>query len=554
MAEVQNRWTETESDWSHTGDTSWTDVTSASISDTNFDNGSDYLILVSAMIATSDSNTGVGVKVLHGSTDFAASEWLIEPQESVGSPPRSRQSYCWFTNWTAVSGEGIKVQGVVGNAGQTVYINYVQMFALKLDDLTENTDYFFSEESTPVAIDDTTWVDGASLTISSPSGSDDYLVFGTHRFSNIEIGDNQELRINGSGGVTDTDTWESWEAEQTEDRVLQTLFWVYTPSATSTTFKVQSRLDGSGDSDRSHSKVFALRLDYFDQHVFSTDAREPDSGSITATDYGEEVFSQSYTPNQTENVLVLHQWRCNHDSTWRSFRTRLQEDGDDEPDNQTTLGYRFNANHDLTDREALFIMQRNQLSSATNWDVDASADGASEGFLERCIIACISMNPASTGQTGSANLATATASAFQPTADGTGGITTGVGLATGTATAPQSSADGTGTVTRPVNLATTAAIGFQASATLGTAPQTGLANLATASAIGFQPAADATGTVTEALPLAEATAAAFQAVGSLGGAVPQTVTANLATATATAFQPTAEGTGVATVQVIALRQ
>jgi hypothetical protein len=135
-----------------------------------------------------------------------------------------------------------------------------------------------------------------------------------------------------------------------------------------------------------------------------------------------------------------------------------------------------------------------------------------------------------TGVTGDANLATSTATAFQPAA---AGIATGdANLATSTATAFQPAA--AGIATGDANLATSTATAFHPSVT--GASVTGDANLATSTATAFQPAA--AGIATGDANLATSTATAFHPSVIQ---FPATGDANLATSTVTAFTCTTTG-------------
>jgi len=83
------------------------DIPSVSIADTFFNTGEKYLIIASAQLDANNNSDETGITTLHGSTEFDGADQFIE--HDPGSIPK-RNDYFYWTVWTAVASEGIKMQ------------------------------------------------------------------------------------------------------------------------------------------------------------------------------------------------------------------------------------------------------------------------------------------------------------------------------------------------------------------------------------------------------------------------------------------------------------
>ena len=540
MAEIDSDYYDVETDFTQTSSAgTWDAVTNATIPSTDFTVGRKYLLIVTGQFGSIDDRDVIGVRTLHGSTVFPSSLYL---HESCFDDDNSRSSYFWFTVWTAVSTEGISVELTNLEASRSRSVDQVTLFKMEIsEDLTEDTDwrYAFTDDSgSPVDLG-TTYASLTTETWTPATNGDPWLVMA---YIHTASGGNNNLmyfRINVSGGASSTAIEHYIDGEDSDERRVLAGWWVWDLSNTSTSISAQGMEEGApGWHTIDYSAVFAINLAKFDQEDAGFNSVSGGTGTSselsTTPDYNDTMAETTWTPNQDENIVILSQ--CFGESTSSGLQTvvrqRQTRDGTDAPGTQTSDNYDFHVRHSTDDRVFWGILARESVTSAAGqktWECQASSNVSDTYCYCRGILAW-SMSLASTGQTGTCNLAIATASAFQPTAQED--VTESVVLATATATAFQPTA--WEDVTETVNLATATATAFQPTATTA---QTGSANLATATATAFQPTAQED--VTEAVNLATATATAFQATGSLEGAG-QTGDANLATATATAFQPTAQ--------------
>ena len=136
----------------HTGDFVWTDIPGATIDSGNFTTGRKYLILTSVWFDSGSSGNNAALVVQHGSTNFTESFTSLE---SANSPRQYKIT--WFTVWTAVASEGIKMQQrLYENSGATVRSDQIKLLAIELsEELNEGTDWTFSHDSSSRSLDTT---------------------------------------------------------------------------------------------------------------------------------------------------------------------------------------------------------------------------------------------------------------------------------------------------------------------------------------------------------------------------------------------------------------
>lgn len=349
-----------------TSSTTFVDVTGATLSSSNFTAGKKYLIYITAQIGYT-AGDGTEVQVIHGSTAFSGSgQWVSFSADT------NRHNYTFMTVWTAVSSEGIALQyrSRLGGAN-TASANFVSIFAMNLsDDLTENTDWHFNEVSADDAMS-TSFEDGATVTFTPAAASHDWLVLG-----NIQV----DYAAQSANYVTVrlTDGTNVLPQAQVDipntalDEVGFGLARVFTLAASSTTLKVQYKVSASTTANALHSKIFALDLNKFRNHVFAyTEA----GTNLSATDYATQIQTASITPDVQGDVFVGSYWSCDRNSSSNTCEQRLQIDGSDAPAGQTTANYQFRHGTDGTDEDPMVIstLVANMTAAAHTIDLDGSA-------------------------------------------------------------------------------------------------------------------------------------------------------------------------------------
>jgi hypothetical protein len=395
-----------------TTSTSYTDVTGAAIADSWFDNGDVYWIEVRAVYKNSSGGLSTGVQCLHGSTAFAESE---EFRENYGG---AWQNYSDFFVWTAVSGEGFKVQFKTEDAAGTAAIDYVQIIAWKLTgNFVLNTDYFYDTAVASTALTDDYWstADNATITFTPSEANQEWMVRSTSRISSGNVNRQHESRIN----LDDSDLalWGGQEGEGASDLMHISLTRSYNAlSAAEHTFEEQSRLDGGeiGGENRTHSKIGAINLDKFvdAESVWSA------TGSSLSQDatYGTNVETLEFTPSQAGNIVVLGDFGYNPGGASDDWLHRARIETTDVISGITSDLYKYRCTDSTDLRHGSWATIEDVAASAQTLDVDACCEDASDAAYEQTSIIAFSLELPSSGQTVSPGLASESDTALAVTA------------------------------------------------------------------------------------------------------------------------------------------
>jgi hypothetical protein len=356
--------------------TSYADISGASISSSNFVAGKRYLIFVTAQMDSSNNGDRTFIKTVHGSTDFTESEWTINP-----SSTSDRKNYSFMTVWTAVNGEGIKLQ-FRSEGVATVGADQITLYAMKLDDdLTENTDWFYNEVTSDTANLGTSYVDGATITFTPETAGDDWLVIANNQVRHWDTADSYVMRINRSGEASEVVPEIVLEAQDlNQDQAVLSLFRVYNLGAVSNTFTEQSRATPTGSNHaRLNSKIFALNLNKFKNH-----AAEYDEGGValSTTDFATNLQTADITPSSAGDVWTSGIWTSYTGTAGVYSKSRLQVDNTDQIDTQTSDAYELWSAKDNRDGVPLLHQTMESLSAASHTiDMDGSIEsGSSHGW------------------------------------------------------------------------------------------------------------------------------------------------------------------------------
>ena len=129
-----------------TNSPTYVDISGAILTDASLDDNKKYLLVFTALLDNDNGNPNgdLFIRAVHGSTptEFSGSEMIFDPPSSA----ETHVTYTWFTVWDAVAGEDVKLQ--FKRSAGTVGADQITMFAMNLeDDLTENTNWFFRDQS-----------------------------------------------------------------------------------------------------------------------------------------------------------------------------------------------------------------------------------------------------------------------------------------------------------------------------------------------------------------------------------------------------------------------
>ena len=246
------------------------DIPSVSIADSFFNTGDRYLIVATAQVDTSSASDEAGIVTVHGTTEFATSDQFLE--HASGSNPK-KLDYFWFTVWTAVASEGIKMQ--FRQSGGTTGADQVVLTAIKLNDFEEGTDWHFDENTTPTTLTTSfSTSNNASATFTPPNAGDDWLVLSTGRLTIDDGLSNQIIsRYSRSGEASFSGADISQEREIATESQIQTNMGVFNLGSASNTFTQESRIDETNGSDtRESSAILILNLRRFKNKSSSFDS------------------------------------------------------------------------------------------------------------------------------------------------------------------------------------------------------------------------------------------------------------------------------------------
>jgi len=361
------------------------DIPGANLSNTNFDQNKKYLIYVTAQFTIADTSETGSVRLVHGGTAFTGSENGIEPLSTA-----SYYTYAWFTVWSpttvAEANEDIKLQyrrTTTDGGSDFVRVEEITMFALEIsEELTEDTDWFFNEDTTANQPLGTTWTvaNNAAVTFTPDCAGEDWLVMGTAQLdpccSNADI--QYETRIEATGGVTNNVELVSKEVEDNvNDLMIATLVNIYTIPEVATTFTSESQLEAVHAGEREYSAVFAMNLDNFKEYKFISSPEIRDVGAFP--DFVTEVQSLSFDVEEKSDVWVLGYFIMDGGGTGgHHTRMQLYENGQvqvDQPPTQTTDLLQQNRHWDGEGEHEWSIQTVENLDAGT-YTVDIDADSA----------------------------------------------------------------------------------------------------------------------------------------------------------------------------------
>jgi hypothetical protein len=366
MAAINHAFTEQNSNQTTTSDT-FVDVTGASISSGSFTAGKKYLLYITAQLGNATAGAFTGVQTVHGSTVFAESA-----SGFLAIANNNRTVYVFMDVWTAVSGEGIKLQ--FADVGGTASLDHISMLAINLsDDLTEGTDWHYNERTTDDTLSGTPTA-GAAVTFTPGTAGHDWLVLTTAQFLDNAGGDRCESEIVRSGEASSSLPQSIIGMSTATQTYISGLARVFNLGAASNTFTEQST-GTSGSPTRLHSAVFALNLNKFAAHA---NAYTEADTNLSATNYATNLQTASITPTVTGDVWIGVAWGFDKANAARTAEFRLQVDDADVPAGQTTDNYNMRiSNTNAADEEPMILSTLTSLSnSAHTLDLDASVSSA----------------------------------------------------------------------------------------------------------------------------------------------------------------------------------
>lgn len=389
MAEIQHKVVR-QTTLQTTTSSTYVNVTGGKIAHADLTNGKKYLLVVTGLFHHSSTATSGAVRVLQGSNPFARSEKIQEMGTTT-----TRCNYFFFKVFTHATGEDIQVQFKAAG-GNTCGIDNLVLFAMNLsDDLTENTDWFSSEDNDAEALPtDGTWTpaNNASVTFTPAVGGKNWLVLAMHRVDPAEETSQVMFRLKRTGTATETVPDCNQEPEDSaSDAIVAGMARVYNLSAASHTFTQESRQSAltTAAGSRTHSAVFALNMAKFKSTVYQW---APTVLDITATSgYGTEALNVTLDNMTTGDVWVLAS--CSFDADGlggNGIKVRLQVDDTDTPTSQTGDAYDNQTTWDAADLLDIQIQDCLSLNSGNRvlaMDSQIVSTATGRGLSNRLLVA-----------------------------------------------------------------------------------------------------------------------------------------------------------------------
>lgn len=355
-----------------TTNSAYTDIPGATIADTEFLAGERYLLLVTGVIDLASNSVNLFARTLHGSTVFDDSVFSLEPSTN------ERAIYPWFTVWTAVAGEGIKVQFKNDDGVTVTGADNIVISAIRLSQLVEGTDWIVASNTTPTGLT-TTFQSGASITFTPAVAAQNWLILTLAQVSGPSGANAVQSRQSRSGEATSTDPTSQIEGEDpTNDVQLHLLGAIYTLGASSNTFTEQVRTISGTTGSRIASRVFAINVSAFRSASTAYTAAQVDFTASGA--FGDQTQTTSLAPAVTGSVLCLGSFLFVPNGLGLSCNARLQIDNADVPPTQTADGWALQTSADAADVSPVWFHTISTLDTSSHTlDVDASMNTATAG-------------------------------------------------------------------------------------------------------------------------------------------------------------------------------
>lgn len=258
----------------------YVDKTGATIAHASLDDNEDYLVYVRATHTnlTSQSTAANGIRVTYDNTVTSWSEKLWEGV--IGITNVQAQEYSWCGVISSGTTGDLQIEFKSGNGTDTIDVGYCTLLAIKVSDLTLNTNIFHDEDLILVELDDGNFPPtnyetlGASLTIGD--GTSDYLVFGCVEIGDMLSGGNVvQARVRESLGNTFKEAC-MYQRSDASDEFTRAFTMLYEAQA-ATTLTIEATCQGF-PADAKRSFLAAIRLNAFVEHFTDYDPDPDESG------------------------------------------------------------------------------------------------------------------------------------------------------------------------------------------------------------------------------------------------------------------------------------
>ena len=398
-----------------TGSSGWLTSNNSSLASSQLTAGVEYLLIVCAQYGGGSTSSHTGMRVVHGSTVFSGSE---EQSEIAFASSEVKNSYLWWTKWTAVASEDITLEVYQGDSAANVYVDMQSIIAIPLTGIANEHDI-----NTTQTASTTTYADGASITF-TPASAGNYLVLGRVTFN--PSGDFDYCYANLNNSLPNTDDPANIECIRRADEVVadesarvMSILKVVSLGTSEVTLKMQHR-EGTDEPEHHESEIIAIRTDAFPefQHDY---APLLDAGTDV---YDLELGSVSITPASESDVVFLAFFINDANNSGNSVAYRTQVGGSDNPAGQTTADYDIQRAFGIDDELPCWqVGVIDDTTAASTIDLDqGDATSATQDMLNATLVAFTIANAA--GGTTSATTSASTSASSSLTSTASTSLTT----------------------------------------------------------------------------------------------------------------------------------
>ncbi len=340
------------------------------ISGSNLINGQEYLIFYSVAYGGGGTSDLPEVTVSYGSTDIANG---ADEGSSSGTPEAMRVAS--LHGYYILTGDGtsdLRIRWRI-QSGADAYITGKSLIAIPLNSLTLNTDYWYAVQNGDASEISTTssFTNLITSTVSLPETGDYLVLMSAEGWTqNGSANDGEAFRtvINSS---TQKDVMvKEWENDNARRSFSYAR--IHSLNAGNNTFDLEV---GSGKGSNSKSfrrgRIIIIKSSSFEQMV-STSNNNDFTNTSNYSSFG-NYLSQSYTPNQSEHVVIIGNAWCEQGQNFRSVIMRLENSTDNSffsdyiSDDAKLLGF---------DTPMLSTFGTEQISSQKNYVLQVSGESS----------------------------------------------------------------------------------------------------------------------------------------------------------------------------------
>lgn len=354
---------------------SWSDLTTA-----GFANSDEVFIIwgftLNSNQITNNSTCDIGI----GST-FAGrtSQFPAIPrlESMVAATIRGGAHLGWITEYTLVTNDNIYFSLAMVTSGTASSHNF-SCLVLKKSDLDAG-DYRYNAVANALAVT-TSFQNDATVTLPSASG-DDWLILGCGDWSVGSASHNFEQQLEVNGNIR---ALVSQEGEDTSEQLPVMCVHYYAAAAASAVINFQAREDSTTSFVLDRSRILAIRLEAFTDHIGLYDTT---TDSVGGPDSYVETGTVSLSLTATGDVWVIGQSHFNATDSTSDPYMRLQENN---TDIVTDMGRGTDHYRDPSTLVGLWTHVVGSMTSGTKTiDMDCAQDtnSGSLGVTERSLVA-----------------------------------------------------------------------------------------------------------------------------------------------------------------------